>query len=151
MPNKYKRYAKVTSIAPPPLLTYRTLVLAYTYHPPSRRSFACFFDTALSFVSYSMVQPSLSHVQNDPYYVLYRFLAPFYIPFRSILSPFCKRRNANARTVQRSLYEDEPLKFLLTATVYVTVSDKRGHSTQRLISSTCGWCEVCSIMRCTNF
>ena len=131
MPNKYKRYAKVTSIAPPPLLTYRTLVLAYTYHPPSRRSFACFFDTALSFVSYSMAQPSLSHVQNDPYYVLYRFLAPFYVPFRFLtVLQKTKRKHSHHTTI---IVRRRNVKFLLTATVYmyVTMSDKRGHSTQR--------------------
>ena len=68
-------------IAPPLLLTYRALTLTYTYHAPSR-SFACFFDTALSFVSYSTKTTlSPSHVQNGPYYVPYRFMAPFYVPF----------------------------------------------------------------------
>ena len=46
-------------------------------------------------------------MQNSPYYVPYRFMAPFYVLFRSVLSPFYKGRNTNARTVQQSLYKDE--------------------------------------------
>ena len=35
--------------------------------------------------------------------------------FRSILSPFCKRQNANAHTVQRSWYEEGGMSWLSSA------------------------------------
>ena len=111
--------SRISSIAPPPLLTYRTLALAYTYYAPSRKSFAFFFDTAHSFLSNSTkrtAQPSLSHIQKQS--VLRS--VPFYGTI--LLSiPFCSLtalRNANACTVQQSLYEDE---LLVTATVRVHV------------------------------
>ena len=58
MPNKYKRNAKVTRLL---LLTYRALALAYIYCAPSRSSFTCIFDMAISFVSDSTKKKQHSH------------------------------------------------------------------------------------------